>query len=107
MNKAEFDTVIDRLGVPATHRQAKAPNTETAIARLTIQGVGKADEAVVQAYGVMTRQIHIKSASLPAAPEKFDAIIIGGITYVIEAVMPKFESGTGAVLGYACYCKGK
>lgn len=107
MTKSEFDTVINTLGVPATHTMAKAPNTITAVPKLTIQGVGRAEEAIINAYGVTARQIVIKAASLLTPPEKFDVISIGSERHVIEAVMQKYETGSGDVMGYSCYCKGK
>lgn len=106
MIKADFDAIIDRLGSPGSHEMAKAPGTITPITKIAMQSIGRSEEALVNAYGVDGRKIHIKASSLLVPPEKFDLIVIGTQRHAITDVQPKLEEGSGAVMGWQCFCKG-
>jgi len=106
MNQSQFNSVIDYMGFPGTHTRAKSPQTVTNISKLTINSIVRAEEALVNAYGVDACRIHIKAGSLPVPPEKFDYFTIDNMRHTILGVLPKLELGTGTIMGYACYCKG-
>lgn len=107
MNKSEFEATINAVGVPAVFTPVAAPSLPIAIDRVGFQSLAKAEETIVNAYGVNGRQIHIKASSLPAPPVKYDVVTVGGVRCVLESVIPKFEHGSGAVMGWACYCVGE
>lgn len=106
MNKSQFASLVDTLGSAGSHTAAKAPQLVTAIDKMTFRSIGKAEEALVNAYGVDACMIHIKAASLVIPPTKFDFFTIGTMKYTVQAVTPKLELGTGIVIGYVCFCKG-
>jgi hypothetical protein len=49
----------------------------------------------------------VKATSLATTPEKFDAMLINDERMVIEAVTVVHEPGTGKIIGYRCFVKGK
>lgn len=107
MMRAALVSLVDALGQAGTHIQAKAPQTSTPLARVLTQSTSKSTEAIVQAYGVNGREFVFLSDALPLTPERFDAIQIGGERYALDTVVPLHEDGTGLLMGWRCYAKGK
>jgi len=105
MNAQMFNSLINGLGVPATHLRA-VDGEATDIAKAVSQSIGRAEEALVNSYGVDGRKVHVRASDLPLPPEKFDIFIIGSQRISVIDVQPKLEVGTGIVLGYQCFGKG-
>ena len=108
MLKANFDMVINTLGYPGQHESA-VTGVVTLIPKLTLQSLGRAaraEEALVNAYGVDSMQIHLMATSLPAAPQKFDIFTVSGQRLIAQGVMAKREETSGDIIGYQVYVKG-
>jgi hypothetical protein len=108
MNRTEFDAHVNVLGVPGSHRTVATPEVVTALDKVLCGSIGRVatELPLVNAYGITARQIHIKASSLLVEPVKFDVVTVGGKDYVLEAVLPKLEVGTGIVMGWVCYSVG-
>lgn len=104
---AEFRTLANATGIPAVWEQAQAPNQTAAIGKAIVQSTSKAAEPIVNAYGVNGKSIQVAAADLPTAPLKFDAFVVQGNRYVIDTVIEHKERGTGAVIHYTCYSRGR
>jgi|GEM_PF-4040216 len=107
MTRRGLQLLIQALGQSATHIQAKAPNVETVVPRMLSQSTSKATESIVQAYGVNGREFVLLVTALPQAPERFDAIVTGDERYALDTVIPLHEEGTGELMGWRCFAKGK
>lgn len=109
MNRAEYEFVINKVGVPAELHQAKPPKTVLPLDKVGIASPRRTtgDEELVNAYGVGVRIITIKESSVSFEPEKFDYVNIGMERLVFELVQPVREPGSGAVIGFRCIVKGK
>ena len=109
MTRQEFETHINTLGSPGVHT-AVSSSVVTNVDKVISARVGKVgsvgEDAIVNSYGITARQLLIKASSLPAPLERFDTVKVGGQLYVIDAVLPKLEVGTGFVMGWVCYAVG-
>jgi limonene-1,2-epoxide hydrolase len=107
VNESQYRSVINRLGFPGTFEKVKPPHTRINIARIGQRAL-RPDDALVNSYGVGARIVTIAAADLPGVvPEKFDAVRIGDERIVFEHVEPAHEPGSGKVIGWRCYVKGK
>jgi len=107
MMRAEFDQLINTLGVPAVLTRAKPPATVTNIQRVGFASISKQDQGLVNAYGLSGKVITVKAADCAGvAPLKFDVFMVGTERYVADTVNPLHEPGVGSVIGYKVYCKG-
>lgn len=107
MIRAELTALVQTLGQPVVFLQAKPPATSTAIAKCATQSTSKAMEPIVNAYGVNGREFIILQRDLTTAPEKFDAVSFQGERYVLDTVVPLHEHGTGALMGWRAFSRGK
>lgn len=105
MSQDQYESVIDVLGVSATYTHIKS-GVVVAIEKVGIR-TNSTNEALVNAYGVGSKTITVKASSLATTPEKFDAMLINNERMVIEAVTVVHEPGTGKVIGFRCFVKGK
>jgi hypothetical protein len=105
ITREQYNSVIDALGVPAEYCHTKT-QTKVSINKVGI-ATNKTNEALVNAYGVGSKTITIKQSSLSVTPEKFDYVIINSEKMVFEFVTSVLEPGTGVVIGFRCYVKGK
>ena len=108
MDRAQYDGVINMLGIPAEFHQAKVP--ATALKMSVGISTMKKDDPLINSYGVGTKIITLKESALGAiVPEKFDFVLInnGAEKVVFEIALPVHEPKTGAVIGYRCVSKGK
>lgn len=107
LTAAEFSRALALLGVPVTWTQAKAPNATESI-RAIVQSTAKAQEAIVNAFGVNGVSIQVAADALPTAPEKFDSFTdANGARHVIDTVVKHEARGSGALVNFTCYAKGK
>lgn len=104
----EFKTLQKYHGLPLTWAQAKAPNQSALVAKAIRQSTSKAAEAIVNAYGVNGQSIMVAAQDLPEAPVKFDSFTdTNGEKYVVDSVIHHNERGSGELIYFTCYCKGK
>jgi hypothetical protein len=102
--KAQYESVIDTLGVNVIWTQAKPPHANKAVTA-GIKIAGNDDEALVQSLGVGARIFTMKASDFTTAPEKFDRLVVGTEAYTAEAVHPVHLNA--ALIGYRIYTKGK
>lgn len=107
MLRTELAQLVATLGQPVMHHQTKPPAAVTNVAKCLTQSTSKAPEAIVNSYGVNGREFVFTLASLPTAPEKFDSVTFSGERYVLEVAIPLHEHGSGALMGWRCYSKGR
>ncbi len=105
MTRAQYESVIDLLGVSATYTHVKS-GVQVTIPKVGIR-TNSTNEALVNAYGVGSKTITVKASSLVTQPEKFDAMLINNERMVVEAVTLVHEPSSGNIIGYRCYIKGK
>lgn len=106
LTAAEFNNLLAALGEPVTFRQAKAPSTTYNI-RAIVQDMGKAPEAIVNAYGLSGRSVQFVASGFTVAPEKFDSVTrASGERITFDLILPQAERGTGVVTHYVAYGKG-
>jgi hypothetical protein len=106
MNRGQYTSIIDTLGVPAEFHQNKAPGIVVPIPKVGI-ATPKPDQAGVNSYDIGTKIITILQTSISVVPEKFDWIIVGPEKMVFSSVHLVHEPGTGDVIGYRCVAAGK
>lgn len=107
MQASEFAMLLQVTGRPVTFHQIKPPQAVTNV-RAIVQSNIKSSEAIVNAYGVGGRTIQIAANALPTPPEKFDIVTdANGERWVLELVVPKHAEGSGAVVSYTCFSKGR
>jgi len=104
--KTEYDRAVDSLGFPATFTVAKT-DASIKIPKVGFATIGRDDDALIQAYGVGARVITIKASDVTAPPVKFDRITIGAEVFTFEAVHNVHLPGTGAIIAYRCFSRGK
>lgn len=97
-------TLIDTIGVPASLQVSKT-GAVVSLRRVGFASVGRMEEALVNAYGVTGKVITVKAAD--AEPVRLDRIVVLGESYTIDAVNPIHAPGSGTVVAYRCYVKGK
>ena len=103
--QAEFETLIATLGVPAALVQNAG--TTVMLARIGL-ATAKPSDPIVNSYGVGAQTITMPVSGLGAVvPTKFDRVKIGTSTMVLEHVNPIHDVGTGAIIGYKGFVKGK
>jgi hypothetical protein len=105
MTRAQYESVIDLLGVSAQFTHVKT-QTQVQLAKVGIR-TNSTNEALVNAYGVGSKTLTVKQSSLPFTPEKFDFMIVNNEKLVIEAVTLVHEPGSGDIIGFRCFVKGK
>ena len=104
---AEFRTLLAQTGRQVTWHQAKAPQTVQAVQAI-VSSTSKAPEMIVNAFGINGWQCQVAAADLPVPPEKFDQFTdADGERYTIDIVIPKHQRGTGLVVSFTCYAKGR
>ena len=105
LKAAEFKQLLDVVGQPVEHHQAKPPSTVTN-AKAIVQSTSKAAEAVVNTYGVNGMSFQFAAADV--TPHKLDRIKLAtGEVYTIADVVPHHERSTGTLASFTCYAKGK
>lgn len=102
---ADYDKVIDTLGLNAILHIAKSP-ADVKPVKVGFATATKEDTALVNSYGVGARIITIKASETTQPPVKFDHVMIGAEKFVFDTVTDVHLPG-GAVVGYRCYCRGK
>jgi hypothetical protein len=103
----EFAHLVQTLGQPMTWQQGKPPHDSASIT-VIVQSTAKAQEAIVNAFGVNGVSIQLKVDSIPIPPEKFDIFTdANGHRYVIDTVVKHESRGSGALVSFTCYSKGK
>lgn len=106
LTAAEFEKLLAQLGEPVVYRQAKAPQATYNI-RAIVQDMGKAPEAIVNAYGLSGRSIQFLASGFTVAPEKFDSITrASGEKITLDLILPRGARDTGVVSHYVAYGKG-
>jgi hypothetical protein len=100
---AAFSTAIVTLGSPMQWQEALPPN-RTATITAGFRAVNRDDLSIVNAYGVETKVITVRAQDLPQAPAQFDAFIINGERYVVQASHQVHLNDL--LVGHRCYCKG-
>ena len=106
LTEQEFIQLRAATGVPVLWRQAKPPNDTRNLVCIT-GPIDARQDVMVNAYGVNGRTFQILAADLPAAPEKFDQLELGGERYTINDVIPQHVRGAGTVVSYRVFCKGR
>ena len=106
LTAAEFTQLLNATGVTVSHRQAKPPHTVTQV-KVVPGSVDKRDELLVNTYGVGARVFEFLANALPVKPEKLDRFTLGTEQYVAQDIVPKHERGTGALISFLVYAKGK
>lgn len=106
MKRAEFNRLITGLGTYAEITHAKTGTVDPVTYCLS-QSTSKATDALINQYGVNGREFVFRSGDVTSPPLRLDAIAISGDKYVFDVVIPLYEAGTGALIGYRAYAKGK
>lgn len=108
MRFQDLNSIVRRLGSPATFKQAD-PETDIALPKVLHQSTAKAQESIVNQYGVSGREFVVLAKDFPAGfkIKKYDAIHCAAGTFVLVDPMPLLEEGTGKVMGWRAYSKGK
>lgn len=104
--QAEFELLISTLGVPATFTQTVGG----VVVNLPKVGIAtaKTNDVIVNSLGVGTQVITMPGSGLGAVvPIKFDRVKIGLATMVLDHVSPIHDVGTGAIIGFKGYVRGK
>lgn len=105
LSAAQFASLLSVTGEPVTWEQAKPPQATQQV-RAIVQSLSRAPENIVNAYGIDARSIQVAAGTV--APEKFDQFIDGqGNRYTVDLVIEHRERGTGALISFTCYAKGK
>lgn len=105
LTATEFNQLLATVGEPVTFVQAKPP-AASVTTRAIVQDMGRAPEAVVNAYGLTGRSVQMNMTGLAVPPEKFDAIIrSNGERITLDIVNPEHARGSGAVSYYIAYGK--
>lgn len=101
----EFAQLLMVVGEPVTFTQVKSPHL-TVSTQAIVQDLGRAPEAIVNAYGLTGRSVQMTMAGLTVPPEKFDTITrSNGEVIVLDMVNPEHTRGSGAVSYYIAYGK--
>lgn len=101
----EFAQLLTVVGEPVTFTQAKPPHLAVAT-RAIVQDLGRAPDAIVNAYGLTGRSVQMTMAGLTVPPEKFDTIKrSNGEVIVLDMVNPEHTRGSGVVSYYIGYGK--
>lgn len=103
LTRAEFDQLLNAIGTNVTWHQAKA-GTDTTV-KAVVASASKRDEAIVNAYGIGAVMFQVDAAL--CQPEKLDRFTVGTERYTISDVSPRHERGTGNVISFTCYCRGR
>ena len=107
MNRSTYELVIKTLGIPGdvTHVKTGTKESVSRIGVANARSVG--DVNIVNAYGINARIVTFMSSSLSFEPETFDVVEFPGERLVLDAVIPVHEPGTGVVIGYRGFVRGK
>lgn len=106
MKKAELKRIVTGMGILAVLTHSNSGVIDSALHCLT-QSTSKATDALVNQYGVNGREFVIDADEVTAPPVRLDSIAVNETKYVFDAVMPLYEDGTGALIGFRAYAKGK
>lgn len=104
LTAAEFIALRNVTGISAEWHQAKAPKA-TKTCRVILAPIDKRSETLVNSYGVNGVSIQVLASDV--APAKFDQFVVNGERYTIDTPVPYHERGTGALVYYVCFVKGK
>lgn len=103
----EFKQLLNVTGKTLAWTQAKEPRATLNVICI-LQSTSKAAEVIVNAFGINGTSIQLAADALPVPPEKFDTFTdANGHRYVIDVVIPHEARGTGALVSFTCYSKGK
>lgn len=110
MKLREFNKLVRALGTPAVLEQAE-DGTRTEIAKVLGQSTTKSangNEYIANQFGEFGREFVLRAADIPGGKIKqFDTIIDNSGRYVVSVQMPLLEDGTGNIMGWRCYSKGR
>lgn len=103
LKASEFNILLANLGQDVTVDAAKtrAKTTSKAI----VQSTSKAQDTIVQAYGVTGKSFQFPASS-PVA--RLDQIALAtGERFTVDAVVDHHDRATGQITSRTAYCKGK
>lgn len=107
LTPAEFRILLAQTGRQVTWHQAKAPQQTKAVQAI-VSSTSTSAEAIVNAYGLNSYTFQISASDLPVPPEKFDQISdADGERHTVDLVIPHHQRGTGLVVSFTCYAKGR
>lgn len=117
MRLYQFTKLVRALGMKGSFfkvRPNESTDLEFKLSKVLNQSTSKASTDIVNQYGVTGREFVMMNSDLfdPITqtyfvPKKYDYFVIDGLTFIIDDPMPLFEEGTGKVMGYRAYSKGK
>jgi hypothetical protein len=91
-----------------TWKQAKQPKQSQLVPLTVRQSTSKSAEAIVNSYGVNGQSFMLHVDDVPEMPVKFDSFTdANGEEYVIDSVIHHHERGSGVLVYFTCYSKGK
>lgn len=107
MNRTTYELAVNLLGIPGTvtHTKTGATQSVSRIGIANARSVG--DVNIVNAYGINARILTFLQSSLPFEPEKFDVVEVTGERLVLDAVIPVHEPGSGVIIGFRGFVRGK
>jgi len=104
LTAGEFIQIVNTLGITVEWHQAKPPR-EVKNVRVVVSSIDKRNEAMLNAYGLEGKMFQIPAM---ITPKKLDQIVLPtGERYTLTDVEAVHTRGTGALVSYNCYCKGK
>lgn len=106
MNRAEWESVIKQVGVPATLTQTAPPQAVATLPKVGIARVS-GESLLVNAYGVGARILTIMQSSMVFEPVKFDVVEIQNERLVLDFVQGVYEPGSGVLIGWRGIVRGK
>lgn len=108
MTRADWENLVDMMGVPMALVQAQPPEATVPLQRVGLRTMDSTDP-LVNSYGVGAKVLTIKASELGATvPQKFDALQdADGERLVLDHVTRVHLPGTGGVVGYRCFVKGR
>lgn len=112
MRFRDLNSIVQKLGCPGTLVAANGPNTPEVhytLPKVLTQSTAKAQESIVNQYGVSGREFVILAKDLPAGYKlkKYDSVQCAAGNFVLVDPMPLIEEGTGNVMAWRAYAKGK
>lgn len=101
--RAQFEYVLDTLGVPCVWMQAKAPNS-TADILAGFKTLGPKDGEIANGYSVGDKVLTVKTKDV-ALIEKFDRFVFPTLTLTADEVVPIHINGEH--IFWKMLCRGK
>lgn len=101
--------LVRSVGVPVKIEQASTGDIVTIPRALSQAFGGRTPEAIVNAYGTSGREFVVLKADLKTMDKirDLDVLIDGSGRYVAASATPLLEEGTGTVMGYRVYARGR